>query len=314
MNVDLAIVGGGPAGLAASIYAASEGFKTLVIERDKIGGQAGTSARIVNFLGFPAGISGSQLANRAAEQARRQGVQFMKDAVTGLHLTRSHRALVLASGEEIACKAVLVTTGVQWRTHPVLRPGLPGVYYGSQPDEAPRYRGKRVVIVGGANSAGQAAAYFAKFAREVVMLARSPLSKSMSTYLTSELRALKNFRVHEGAEVTGVEGNVLHLNTGAALRSDGTFVLIGAEPKVDWLGCAKDNKGYVLTGPELDNRRLPLETSIPGVFAAGDIRRSSVKRVGAAVGEGANFAAQFHIHMNDGINLGLSSSLLERVS
>lgn len=307
---DLIIVGGGPAGLAASIYAASEGFKTLVIEQTKLGGQAGTSARIVNFLGFPNGISGQQLANRAIEQARRQGVEFRSDKVAGLDVYQNHKACILADGEELEAFAVLVTTGVQWREHPTLKPHTPFITYGSQPDEAPRFAGKRVVIIGGANSAGQAASHFARFARQVVILSRSAVDKSMSTYLLSELRSKTNIAIREGVEVLGNDGPHLQLSNGHSLTTDHTFVLIGAEPTSSWLKVEKDDKGYVLTGAEVPAKRLPLETSVPGVFAAGDIRRSSIKRVGAAVGEGAQAIAQLHLYLNDGINLGLSPALL----
>jgi len=299
-DCDLIIIGGGPAGLAASVYAATEGLRVVVVERSSLGGQAGTSARIINFLGFPKGISGADLTQRAALQARRAGVEFLVDNVVALADDGQHKLVQFKSGVIRACRAVLLATGVQYRKLGI--PGVDcfGVFYGSNPHEAPSYLGKRVAIVGGANSAGQAASNFARYAREVLVLSRSPLVKSMSTYLVREL-SQSNVTVREGVELSTVElklaQQVLTLSDGSAELVDAVHIFIGAEPSTSWLHCGKDDKGFILTGHELPKATFSLETSLSGVFAAGDVRRSSIKRVGAAVGEGAAAIVQIHSYL-----------------
>lgn len=301
MDCDLIIVGGGPAGLAASVYAQSEGLATTVVERGQLGGQAGTSSHIANYLGFPNGISGQQLAERAVKQARKFGVLFEQDSVTGLAVDGVHKLVQFASGRIRVCKAVLLASGVQYRRLTV--PGINcfGVFYGSNPREVAQWTGKRVVVVGGANSAGQAAVALAGYASHVTMLSRSPLVKSMSQYLAHLIVAHTNIEVLEGAELAQIipvaTGQALTLADGRTLTSDAVFVFIGAEPKTDWLPVQKDSKGFVLTGLDLGAGAQPLETSLAGVFCAGDVRHSTIKRVATAVGEGAAAIAQIHQYL-----------------
>lgn len=316
---DLAIVGGGPAGLAAAVYGASEGLSTVMIEREAPGGQAGSSSRIENYLGFPVGLSGADLARRAVTQARRFGVEILTpQEVIGVRAADPYRILQLADGSEISCHVLLVATGVAYRKLNV--PGMDalrgaGVYYGAAMTEAIACQGETVYIVGGANSAGQAAMHFSKYAREVVMLVRSPLSKSMSQYLIDQIEATNNIRVCTGCVVEEAKGEtnlealvIKNLNTGEIQTVDATslFIFIGAMPKTDWLEglVERDERGFILTGLDLirDGKppkgwnldRLPflLETSVPGIFAAGDVRYNSIKRVASGVGEGA-IAVQF---------------------
>lgn len=298
MSCDLLVIGGGPAGLAASVYAASEGLRTTIIERSALGGQASTSSKIANYLGFPSGVSGADLAKRAVRQAKQFGVNCINDAVVGMAPDGAFRLVQRASGVVTRCKACLITTGVRYRTLSV--PGIQtfGVFYGANPHEAPSYAGKRVVIVGGANSAGQSAVCFAAHAADVVVLSRSPLVKSMSKYLIDEITAQPNIRVLEGAELAEVVSSAddprkhVLLKDGRDITNvSGVFIFIGAEPATDWMPVAKDSRGFILTG---EAGRLPFETSLPGVFAAGDVRSKSIKRVATAVGEGA--AALSHIH------------------
>jgi thioredoxin reductase (NADPH) len=297
---DLMIVGGGPAGLAASVYAASEGLRTTIIERSNVGGQAGSSSRIANYLGFPGGVSGAELTRKAAKQARQFGVRFLNDRVTAIAQDgHGSHAVQLASGRVEVCRAVLICTGVQYRRLSV--PGIDafGVFYGANPHEAASYAGKRVVVIGGANSAGQAAVHFAQWASDVVMLTRSPLAKSMSAYLVNEMAAQPNIRVLEGAEVAqvlaaGLEQTIL-LKDGRTVQScAGIFIFIGAEPGTSWVPVEKDSKGFLVTGAG----KRPNETSWPGVFAAGDVRASTTKRVATAVGDGAGTIPQVHSYLS----------------
>ena len=317
---DLAIIGGGPAGLAAAVYGASEGLRTVMIEREAPGGQAGLSSRIENYLGFPAGLSGQDLARRAVVQATRFGVEILapQEAV-GLRVEGPYRIVELADGSRISCHALLLATGVQWRSLGV--PGEAqlrgaGVYYGGGMTEALSCRGETVYVVGGANSAGQAAVHFSKYAEKVVMLVRrESLAATMSQYLIEQISKTPNIEVWPDTEVVEVHGNN-HLEA-ISLRCSRTgtidrypagslFIYIGALPRTDWLGSCiqRDDRGFILSGPDLMNSgkrpagwpldREPglLETSVPGVFVVGDVRHGSVKRVASGVGEGA-VAVQF---------------------
>jgi thioredoxin reductase (NADPH) len=317
---DLAIIGGGPAGLAAAVYGASEGLSTVMLEREAPGGQAGSSSRIENYLGFPVGLSGADLARRAVTQARRFGVEILTpQEVASIRVVNPYRILTLVDGSEISCHALLVATGVSYRKLEV--PGLDqftgaGVYYGAAMTEAIACKGETVYIVGGANSAGQAALYFAKYAHEVVMLVRGDsLTKSMSQYLIDQVAATPNIKVQTRAVIEGVKGEsnleaitIANVDSGASetVPARSLFIFIGAMPRTDWLDgvVQRDDRGFVFTGPDLmrDGHRpqgwhlerspFLLETSVPGIFAAGDVRHGSVKRVASGVGEGA-IAVQF---------------------
>lgn len=320
---DLAIVGGGPAGLAAAVYGASEGLRTVMIENEAPGGQAGTSSRIENYLGFPVGLSGADLARRAVAQARRFGVEILapQEATTTV-LNDSGRILRLADNSEINCRALVIATGVSYRTLDV--PGIErltgaGVYYGAAMTEAINCKGEDVYVVGGANSAGQAAIYFCTYARRVIMLVRGEsLSASMSRYLVDRINETANIEVLPCSEVVEAVGDarleqlrVRQRQTGdeTTVESSHLFIFIGAEPRTQWLPDAiqRDPNGFILTGANLLVRgknpkgwgleRPPflLETSVPGIFAAGDVRYQSVKRVASAVGEGS-IAIQFVHH------------------
>jgi len=322
---DLVIVGGGPAGLAAAVYGGSEGLKTVIVERDAPGGQAGLSSRIENYLGFPSGLSGTDLARRAVAQARRFGTEILApQEVTNVRSEGPYRIVTLADGSELSCHAMMIATGVQWRKLKV--PGMErlqgaGVYYGAGSTEALSCRDEEVYIIGGANSAGQAAMNFARYAKNVVMLVRGEnLGATMSQYLIDDIAQTPNIRVEYGREVVAVHGEnkleALSISCGRSGTVDTVpatclFVFIGAEPRTEWLGgfVERDNRGFVLTGPELmrEGKRPPnwtadrdpflLETSVPGVFAVGDVRHGSVKRVASGVGEGS-IAIQFvHSHL-----------------
>jgi thioredoxin reductase (NADPH) len=307
---DLVVVGAGPSGLAAAVYGASEGLRTVVLERESPGGQAGQSARIENYLGFPSGLSGLDLSHRAVAQARRLGAEMvLAHDVSHLDQRGPVYAVCLDDGTEIETKAVIVATGVSYARIPA--PGVDaftgaGVYYGASASEARGTEGDDVYLVGAANSAGQAALNLAKFAKRVVMLVRSDsLEKSMSQYLVDRIEAAPNIEVRLQTEVVGAAGSG-HLES-LTLRSNRTeietqvdtnwlFAFIGANPGTEWLGeqIARDPKGFILTGTDFDRDRWPLtrppfqlETTLPGVFAAGDVRQSSMKRVASAVGEGA---------------------------
>lgn len=325
-TLDLIIVGAGPAGLGAAVYGASEGLDTLIVEREALGGQAGTSSLIRNFLGFPTGISGASLATRAYEQAWLfgAGFHFMRD-VTGLRVGSGEHQVVLSDGTHVTSRAVLVATGVTYRRLGV--PGLEslngiGVFYGAAVSEAKALEGQRVFVAGGGNSAGQAALHLADYAEHVTLLVRGDsLAASMSEYLTKEIDATANIAVQLGTEVVEGEGQgrlealvLLDRATGERNRvpAAALFVLIGAQPHTDWLPpvIERDDWGYVLTGPDLlrDGKPPPswplerppmmLETSIPGVFAAGDVRARSVKRVASGVGEGAIAVQLIHEYLS----------------
>jgi thioredoxin reductase (NADPH) len=309
LTYDVVIVGAGPAGLAAAVYGASEGLRTTLLEREAFGGQAGTSSRIRNYLGFPRGISGAELAGRATEQARMFGADFVYgNPATSLAEDGDLRVVGLEDGSQVRSRAVVIATGVAYRrlAAPSLDPFVgAGVFYGAGTTEAQAVTGKSVFVVGGGNSAGQAALHLSKYARRVTIVVRSEsLAASMSDYLIREIGNAPNIGIRFGAECTGGggTGRLEHLElrdkgSGETSReaADGLFVLIGAEPPTSWLPgqVGRDEWGFILTGPDTGTRwplRRPpflLETSMPGVFAAGDVRRGTVKRVASAVGEGS---------------------------
>ncbi|MEH1940905.1 MAG: FAD-dependent oxidoreductase [Nostoc sp.] len=317
---DLAIVGAGPAGLAAAVYGASEGLRTVLIEKEAPGGQAGTSSRIENYLGFPQGIAGSELARRAVTQAKRFGVEILSpQEVIEIRLQDSYRIIKLKDGAEFSCYALLIATGVSYRKLDV--PGIEnvtgaGVYYGAAMTEALSCQNEDVYLVGGANSAGQAAVYISKYARNVTMLVRgNSLATSMSKYLIDQILATDNITVRFHSHIIEVHGQtsleaITLANTKTheqeTIPTKLLFVLIGAKPHTDWLGgvVERDEQGFILTGPslipnkrcskawKLDRQPFLLESSVPGIFVAGDVRNGSVKRVASGVGEGA-IAIQF---------------------
>ena len=317
---DLVIVGGGPAGLAAAVYGASEGLSTVMIEKEAPGGQAGSSSRIENYLGFPVGLSGGDLARRAVTQARRFGVEIITpQEVMGVRVEDPYRIVELADGSEINCHALMIATGVAWRKLDV--PGLEaltgaGVYYGAAQAEALSCSGEDVYIIGGANSAGQAAMYFSKYARKITMLVRGDsLAKSMSQYLIDQISATDNIIVKVHSSVVEAKGEtsleaitIANTITGEkeTVPATSLFIFIGALPRTDWLDgvVERDKQGFILSGADLmRDRRRPrgwavdrdpflLETSVPGIFVAGDVRYGSVKRVASGVGEGS-IAVQF---------------------
>jgi thioredoxin reductase (NADPH) len=318
---DLVIVGAGPAGLAAAVYGSSEGLKTLLVEREAPGGQAGTTSRIENYLGFPAGLSGSDLARRALAQARRLGAEILssQEAAT-IRRDDPYRTIVLDDGAELSCHVVVVASGVTYRQLEV--PGARelggrGVYYGAATTEAILYRGEVVGVVGGGNSAGQATVHLARFASRVHLLVRGTgLDATMSTYLVEQINSLENVEVHVQGETARLVGTD-HLERATFATPDGEleielaalFVFIGQQPRTAWLEgvAARDSRGFILTGPDvgpelgwnLDRDPFLLESSLPGVFAAGDVRHESVKRIASAVGEGA-MAIQFaHQYLAD---------------
>jgi thioredoxin reductase (NADPH) len=317
---DLAIVGGGPAGLAAAVYGASEGLRTVIVEREAPGGQAGLSSRIENYLGFPSGLSGDDLARRAVAQARRFGAEILSPLeATGIAIDGPYRILKLADGGQVSCNALMIATGVQWRKLNI--PGIDhlhgaGVYYGAGSSEAFSCRGEDVYLVGGANSAGQAALNFSRYARHVVMLIRGEsLAASMSKYLIDEIEATENISVENHSSVVEVHGaerlesitiECSRTGTRSTVPASSLFIFIGAEPRTDWLDgtICRDNRGFILTGTDLMKEGKPprswtlerdpglLETSMPGIFAVGDVRHGSIKRVASGVGEGS-VAIQF---------------------
>jgi thioredoxin reductase (NADPH) len=321
---DLAIVGGGPAGLAAAVYGASEGLRTLIIERDAQGGQAGTSSMIRNYLGFPRGIGGRDLALRAADQAWFFGATMIFNEVIGIRTSGSRRLVTLADGNEATARAVVLATGISYRRlniSDIDRLTGAGVFYGASVVEAKAVTGLDVFVVGAGNSAGQAALHLARYAAHVTIVMRGEsLGKSMSDYLVKDIRATANLTVRPCTVVTGLYGEhrlqevVTRAVDGSTTRAAASalFVMIGAEPLTDWLGDSLtcDAKGFVLTGTDLltdglapaawplQRLPLPMETSVPGVFAVGDVRCGSVKRVASAVGAGA-IAVQFiHQYLN----------------
>ncbi len=323
---DLSIYGAGPAGLSAAVYAASEGLRAVVVERHAVGGQAGSSSLIENYMGFPPGIAGAELAERARQQAVKFGIELlmMQEGVRGEF--RGDRIWVdLADGSKMVARANICATGVEWR-----RLGLPGeerllgagFHYGAGMSEAPLCRGEHVVVVGGGNSAGQAVLHLAAHARQVTMLVRGPnLAATLSRYLAERILGQPNVLVRYHSEVTGLDGDgslsrvaVTDRRTGAVawLGTRRVFACIGGVPNTDWARdtpIVRDPAGYLVTGPDLLERgkapaawplaRLPfyLETSVPGSFAAGDVRANSIKRVASAVGEGAMAVAFVHRHL-----------------
>lgn len=318
LDCDLAVVGAGPAGLAAAVYAASEGLRTIVIERDVVGGQAGSSVLIRNYLGFPRGISGAELARRAYQQAWLFGAKYLfAREVTGLSRRGHQRIIALSDGREVTARAVLVATGARYRR--LSAPGIErfvgaGVFYTSPADPV-LFSGHDVAVVGGGNSAGQAVVHLARYARRVLLLVRGDaLERNMSDYLVQPIRRADNVEVRLSAEVVAARGE--HQLEGITVRDRlrGTaedlpvallLVLIGALPQSEWLAgaVACDAQGFVLTGGDAatDGRRpRRLETTLPGVFAAGDVRRGSVKRVASAVGEGASAVQLIHEYLASG--------------
>ncbi len=319
-HYDLVIVGGGPAGLAAAVYGASEGLRTVLVEREAPGGQAGQSSRIENYLGFPAGLSGSDLARRATDQARRLGAELVtvQEAVA-LRLEGVGRFVELTGGAVLSANTVLVASGVSYRQ--LDAPGFKeltgaGIYYGAALSEARACQDQHVVVIGGANSAGQAAVYFSGYAGKVTMLVRADsLAKSMSHYLIEQIGALENIEVRTGATAIAAQAQDGHLKSLRIRDADGSekveqadacFVFIGAAPRTDWLDgvVARDDRGFILSGSEVrDNgwslSREPyvLETSAPGVFVAGDVRTRSIKRVASAVGEGSMAVSLIHEYL-----------------
>ncbi|HEX3278040.1 MAG TPA: FAD-dependent oxidoreductase [Thermoleophilaceae bacterium] len=319
-HYDLVIVGGGPAGLAAAVYGASEGLRTVMVEREAPGGQAGQSSRIENYLGFPNGLSGSDLARRATDQARRLGAELVtvQDAVA-VRAEGAGRIVELSDGGELSANCVLVASGVSYRQ--LEAPGFSdftgaGVYYGAAPAEARSCLEQHIAIIGGANSAGQAAVHFSGYATTVTVLVRGPnLERSMSHYLIERLEALDNVEVRTGTEAVAAEGDdgrlrrlILRGADGAEspLKVDACFVFIGAVPHTDWLEgfLARDERGFILAGTDVDGNGwplkrdpYPLETSVPGVFVAGDVRARSIKRVASAVGEGSMAVSLIHQYL-----------------
>ncbi len=319
-HYDLVVVGGGPAGLAAAVYGASEGLRTVMVEREAPGGQAGQSSRIENYLGFPAGLSGSDLARRATDQARRLGAELLtvQEAV-GLRAEGSARLVELSGGGVLSASCVIVASGVSYRQ--LDTPGFPeltgaGVYYGAAMTEARACSDQHVVVIGGANSAGQAAVYFGGYAARVTMLVRgSSLEKSMSHYLIEQVAARPNIDVRTGSSAVAAEAEGGRLRRLRVLGPDGEvqtldvdacFVFIGASPRTDWLDgvVARDERGFILAGRDAQAAGWPLarepyvlETTVPGVFVAGDVRARSIKRVASAVGEGSMAVSLIHEYL-----------------
>jgi thioredoxin reductase (NADPH) len=313
-HYDITVVGAGPAGLSAAVNSAAEGLHTLLLEPRAFGGQAGSTSMIRNYLGFPLGVSGQQLTLRAMDQTKLFGVERVYDHATQLDVRGEQRVISLAAGGQVSSDTVVISVGVEYRRLAV--PGVDellgaGVFYGASVSEAPGVRGQPVYVVGGGNSAGQAAVYLARYAEHVTILVRDPaLSTTMSDYLIKQIDATPNITVHVNTEVTkvGGPGHVQHLtlHDTATGRTEqvvafALFILIGGRPHTDWLAdtLARDADGFLLTGPDLHpDSTLPadwplhrpplhMETNVPGVFAAGDVRHGSVKRVASAVGEGA---------------------------
>ena len=322
---DLAIVGAGPAGLGAAVYGASEGLKTLLLDRHAPGGQAGTSSRIENYLGFPTGVSGSELTRRAMMQAQRLGAEFLAPLeVVSVAIDGGYKHLKLADGREVVTRAMLATTGMFYREHPA--PGIQehtgaGVYYGAATTEASAFRDKRVLVVGGGNSAGQGAMYLARYAKEVqIVVRRDGLRETMSQYLIEQIEKTPNIRLRPRTEIARVEGEghlervtLESLDDGSCQveEADALFVFIGTRPRSDWLPAEvlRDAKGFVLTGRDAmaadgfariwkeQREPFPLETSVPGLFAAGVLRAGAMNRVASAVGEGSMVVRLAHEYL-----------------
>lgn len=322
---DLAIVGGGPAGLAAAVYGASEGLRTIMIEREAPGGQAGMSSKIENYLGFPAGLSGGDLTRRAVAQAKCFGVEILAAEASKVRVDGAYRFVELGNGSEISCHALLIATGVQWRK--LDSPGIEkltgaGIYYGAAMTEAISCRDEDVYIIGGANSAGQAAMYFSKYASRVVMLVRGKsLAASMSQYLIDQIEQTPNIQVEFNSSVVEVHGedhlesvsvHCTESNETNTYPASALFILIGATPRTDWLEgiIERDEHGFILSGSDLlrDGKRPEgwnvdrdpslLETNVPGIFVVGDVRRGSVKRVASGVGEGSVAISFVHQYLS----------------
>jgi thioredoxin reductase (NADPH) len=316
---DLAIIGAGPAGLACAVYGASEGLKVILIEQNAPGGQAGTSSFIENYLGFPSGVSGAELARRATTQAKRFGTEILVGhSVVGLRYQDPYKVLHLANGEEVACHALMLSSGMSVRELEV--PGVDrllgkGVYYGAALSEASMYRDQHVFVLGGANSAGQGALFFSRYAKKVTMIVRKPkLLPAMSNYLADRIASVSNIEVVGNSEVVGVHGednleriDVRNAETGETktLDANALFIFIGVAPRTEAFASlvATDEKGFILTGEDirachkpwpLHREPLAFETNIPGIFAAGDVRANANRRIAAAVGEGS--AAIFSVH------------------
>jgi thioredoxin reductase (NADPH) len=321
---DLIVVGAGPAGLAAAVYGASEGLHTLLIDKETPGGQAGTSSRIENYLGFPKGLSGADLARRATAQASRLGAEILQtQEVVSVGERDSYRVVTLANGTELVCHAVIISTGVSVRELDV--PGAKavtgaGVYYGAAISEAASYQGKHVYVVGGANSAGQGAIFLSQYADQVTMLVRSSLAKSMSQYLIEQIEGRDNIDVQLGTEIVEVHGKgrleaitIRDRESGETRKEEAaaTFVFIGASPHTKMLGDLVEMSaaGFIKTGPDLlingerpagwKLKRYPylMETSVPGVFAAGDVRHDVIRRVASAVGQGSGVVSFVHEYL-----------------
>jgi thioredoxin reductase (NADPH) len=318
---DVVIAGAGPAGMAAGVYGASEGLSVLIVERSAAGGQAGTSSRIENYLGFPSGISGDELTERALKQARHFGSEIaVTRSIEAVLQADAGYCVQLDGGERIQARAILLSTGVDWRRIEV--PGLDrllgrGILYGASRQEAHSVRGKRVFVVGGGNSAGQAAVFFSNYAADVVMLVRgSGLATSMSQYLIAQIAEKSNIHIEPWTQVTGVHGEEHleeivtttgpfdgeHIST--RRDADALFLMIGATANTSWLPATleRDDKGYVCTGRDLtawplEREPFPLETSLPGIFCAGDVRHGSIKRVASGVGEGSMSIAFIHAYL-----------------
>ncbi len=322
---DLAIIGAGPSGLAAGVYAASEGLRTVLIEKAAPGGQAVSSAKIENYLGFPVGLSGAELARRAVLQVERFHAELLWPVeAVGVRVDGPYRVVTLSDGREISCHALLITTGVTYRT--LDAPGVDrltgaGVYYGATMSDAPAYEGQEVYIVGAGNSAGQAAVYFAKYARQVTLLARrSSLTHSMSQYLIDQLGEHANITICTDTCVIAAHGDdhleaitIEHQGQRETRRADALFIFIGAKPPTEWLRNVVecDPQGFILCGAYLPDHRTPsprwtlkrepymFETSTPGIFVTGDVRHGSVKRIATAVGEGAMVIQFVHQYLEN---------------
>ncbi|GAA4318295.1 FAD-dependent oxidoreductase [Mucilaginibacter gynuensis] len=323
---DVIIIGAGPAGLAAAVYGASEGLKTVLVERKAPGGQAGTSSRIENYLGFPAGLSGADLTQRAITQATRLGAEFISPCrVVDIRLKDEYKIVVLEDKKEIITRAIVITTGVDYRR--LEAPGIDrftgaGVYYGSAMTEAYACRGKNVVVLGGGNSGGQSAVYLSNFARSVyIVVRRNSLVETMSAYLIEQIDNIKNIYLITESEIESVKGTehlqevtIRNISTGSTkcLPAAALYIFIGAKPYTDWIqaNVARNDKGYILTGRDLlierdrtneKNQRDPylLETSCRGIFAAGDVRAGAMARVASAVGEGSMAISFVHKYLSE---------------
>lgn len=321
LEYDVVIIGGGPAGLTAAVYAASEGLSTLVIERNAPGGQAATASRVENFPGFPEGVAGHDLMRDTYQQATRLGAEVLVGTEASLSRLpdrpfagTGHR-LDLSSGAHVHARTIILAPGVRYRTHAAdgieERLGI-NVFYGSAPSEAPDYAGRKVLIVGGANSAGQAALHFAKFAKRVTLVVRKPeLDAGMSAYLIDRIAGTANIEVLTGTTVTAVGGNgeaIIHLEHAGdggrtfSRKADAVYLMIGGEPaRLSGFDLRRSDRGYIITGDDGAGSGLytpaPLESSIPGIFVVGDARHGAIKRVASAVGEGAAAVTQVHDHL-----------------